>query len=565
VDPACGLGAFLVPVLDVLTAERGRVAVALGQPVRPAAAARAVLRDNLYGVDLDPGSVQATRRALADRAGADPARWPVLRRAIRCGNALIDDPAVAGDRAFGWAAEFPAVLAGGGFDVVVGNPPYVSARAMRPADRRYLRAQYPELRGAYDLYVAFLLLGRRLVRDGGRYGWIVPNRFLAAGYAAAARRRLEAESLQAIVDVSGIPVFRRVGVYPVLLLGQPGHPAVPVRRQAATTPAGLADLAGAPAPPGAPAVVPAPRPARPASRRLASAAQRGLRISAGTTGFAARSVQGLLNEDGNGIPFAVSGSVDPYELDTSSVPYLNRRYRHPHVELGSPAVPSSKYQFWQSPKIVIAGMTRRVEAVYVARPLGLGVGAYAIHHCAGFEPYALTALLNSADMSAWLRERFHDTHLAGGYLAITKSALEQLPLPSPAAVARSGLTGLSKVLHERRPELSRCSGRLRDRLHEELGPAVWPRHPGPWWQLAPEHLGRRLPAGRRDRLRGVVAEHRDEAIALAAAVAAVERAVDQVVAQLLAPPGGPAAGVAAGPAAGLVTGLVTGGATPRRQ
>src|ERR1700722_4669983 len=94
VDPACGLGAFLVPVLDMLAAERGRVAAALGQPVRPAAAARAVLRDNLYGVDLYPGSVQPTRRALAHRAGADPARWPVLRRAIRCGNALIDDPAV---------------------------------------------------------------------------------------------------------------------------------------------------------------------------------------------------------------------------------------------------------------------------------------------------------------------------------------------------------------------------------------------------------------------------------------------------------------------------------------
>lgn len=83
--------------------------------------------------------------------------------------------------------------------------------------------------------------------------------------------------------------------------------------------------------------------------------------------------------------------------------------------------------FWKRPKIVIAGMTRRIEAVYCDEPLGLGVGVYAIYDFANIDPHCLTGILNSRFTTWYLREKFKDKHLAGGYLAINKSTIEQLP------------------------------------------------------------------------------------------------------------------------------------------
>lgn len=408
-DPACGAGAFLVPVFDVLLAEHQRAGATRS--------AHRILRENIYGVDLNPESVELSKRVLWLRSGISDEMAAELDGTIKCGNSLIEDPAVAGHQAFRWSEQFPEVMGAGGFDVIVGNPPYVNTRTITDADKCYLRDHYPQLHGAFDLYVAFLLRGQQLLKEHGRYGWIVPNKFLVADYARQTRDFLAKTSRTTVIDVSTQGVFSRVGVYPVIVVGEPGG-ASP-----ATT--------GPVSPP----------------ERHPALAERGFRINAGTTGFTAHAIKGLLNEDSRGIPFAVSGSVDRYHLDTSSVRYLKDRYTHPYLELDSPVVAPSKYRFWQAPKIVIAGLTKRIEAVYVDRPLALGVGAYGIYDLAGYEPYAVTAVLNSSFMSGYLRTAFHHKHLAGGYLAINKSTIGQLPMVDREALAGTGLTGLSKRRH----------------------------------------------------------------------------------------------------------------------
>jgi SAM-dependent methyltransferase len=418
-DPACGAGAFLVHVFDFLLAEYRRVGAALNDRVPAGEHARRILGENIYGVDLNPESVELSKQSLWLRSGIKGGRPAELDDTVKCGNSLIEDPAVAGHHAFCWPQQFPEIMGAGGFDVIVGNPPYVNARAIPETDKSYLRHHYPQLHGAFDLYVAFLLRGQQLRKENGRYGWIVPNKFLAADYARQAREFLANGSRTTVIDVSAHDVFSRVGVYPVILLGQPGSTGLTATANRTGRHQTLADC--------------------------------GFRINAGTTGFTAHAVKGLLNEEGRGIPFAVSGSVDRYRLDTSSVRYLKDRYTHPHLELGSPAVAPSKYRFWQGPKIVIAGLTRRVEAVYVESPLALGVGAYGIYDFAGYEPYAVTAVLNSRFMAEYLNRTFHAKALAGGYLALNKSTIEQLPMVDRDALARTGLTDLSKRLHSHPP------------------------------------------------------------------------------------------------------------------
>ena len=400
-DPACGAGAFLIPVLDFLLAEHQRAGA-------PPDASR-ILRENIYGVDLNAESVELCKLNLCGRAGLKAELTAGLDGTIKCGNSLIDE-------AFSWPEQFPGIMGAGGFDIIVGNPPYVNARTMRQADKSCLRDHYPQLHGAFDLYVPFLLRGQQLLKEHGRYGWIVPNKFLIADYARHTRDFLARRSRTTIIDVSTGGVFSRVGVYPVILLGRPGTNG-PVSQTA----------------------------------RHPTLAGRGFRINAGTTGFTAHTIKCLLNEDHRGIPFAVSGSVDRYALDTSSVRYLKDRYTHPYLELGSPVVAPSKYRFWQAPKIVIAGLTRRIEAVYAEHPLALGVGAYGIYDLAGYEPYAVTAVLNSTFMSSYLRAEFRHKQLAGGYLAINKSTIEQLPMVDRDALAGTGLTELSKLLHTSGP------------------------------------------------------------------------------------------------------------------
>ena len=102
-----------------------------------------------------------------------------------------------------------------------------------------------------------------------------------------------------------------------------------------------------------------------------------------------------------------------------------------------------------------SSMTKVIEAVYVKKPIGLGVGVYAIHDCNGFDPNYLTAILNSKYLTYYINIKFKDKHLAGGYLAINKSTLEKLPLVKPK---KEHEVIISKKVEEIFLEIGKISG-----------------------------------------------------------------------------------------------------------
>ncbi len=83
-----------------------------------------ILEKNIYGADLNEESVEIAKLSLWLRTAQKGRKLNKLNNNIKCGNSLIDDPAVAGEKAFNWQNEFPEIFANGGFDVVIGNPPY---------------------------------------------------------------------------------------------------------------------------------------------------------------------------------------------------------------------------------------------------------------------------------------------------------------------------------------------------------------------------------------------------------------------------------------------------------
>ena len=218
-DPACGSGAFLIAAFDVLDAEyrqvNEQIQAITGNPdlfdIN-----REILNRNLYGVDLNPESIEITKLSLWLKTARYGKPLQSLEARLRVGNSLIADAAWT-PRPFDWAAAFPEVTAGG-FDVVLGNPPYVRMERLK-AVKPYLEKHYAVASDRADLYCYFFELGVRLLKPGGRLGYISSSTFFKTGSGAPLRRfLLEKTQIQALVDFGDLQVFDGVTTYPAIIV-----------------------------------------------------------------------------------------------------------------------------------------------------------------------------------------------------------------------------------------------------------------------------------------------------------------------------------------------------------
>lgn len=186
-DPACGSGAFLNQAFDYLLEEhkwlnKQRDLLKGGQSSIFAldAVQRDILKNNIFGVDLNEESVEITKLSLWLKTANKQKPLTNLDDNIKCGNSIIDDPEVAGDKAFKWEEEFEAIMAAGGFDVVVGNPPYVFARNQSFTDeqKRYYYDNYQLNTYQLNTFVIFMEKGFNLLNELGWFGYIIPNNWL---------------------------------------------------------------------------------------------------------------------------------------------------------------------------------------------------------------------------------------------------------------------------------------------------------------------------------------------------------------------------------------------------
>ncbi|MEZ4797288.1 MAG: TaqI-like C-terminal specificity domain-containing protein [Flavobacteriaceae bacterium] len=113
-DPACGSGAFLNQALEFLIAEHRYIdelqAKLFGDAMVLSDIENAILENNLFGVDINEESVEIAKLSLWLRTAQKGRKLTTLNNNIKCGNSLIDDPTVAGDKAFNWQNEFPDVF-----------------------------------------------------------------------------------------------------------------------------------------------------------------------------------------------------------------------------------------------------------------------------------------------------------------------------------------------------------------------------------------------------------------------------------------------------------------------
>jgi hypothetical protein len=246
VDPACGSGAFLISAFRRLLAERVAAARDVertaGRPARvidEAPIIAEILRNNIYGVDINPASVEIAKLALWLHSARAAARLSSLEHTIRIGNSLVGDDFWTGRqrtaqaeervRAFDWRSAFPEVWPAdrdGGFDVVLGNPPYVKLQNLMKVDPdvvAYLAAArgddtYVSARtGNLDLYLPFIEKGLRLLAPGGRMAYIAPSLWTVNQYGEGLRGLVRrGRHLDRWLDFKAHQVFEEVITYTAL-------------------------------------------------------------------------------------------------------------------------------------------------------------------------------------------------------------------------------------------------------------------------------------------------------------------------------------------------------------
>ena len=209
IDPACGSGAFLITAFEFLLNYNkyldDKIFDLVGTSDLFSDRTKEILQNNIFGVDLNKESVEITKLSLWLKTADKNKTLASLENNIKCGNSLIDDPEIAGNLAFNWEKEFPEIFANGGFDIVVGNPPY--GVNFDDKTKKYL-LEFDKLVPDYEIYIYFISLYRKILKNNGYLSYIFPNTFLSTLFGKKYRENLfNTITVKEIIDLSNDNTF----------------------------------------------------------------------------------------------------------------------------------------------------------------------------------------------------------------------------------------------------------------------------------------------------------------------------------------------------------------------
>lgn len=537
VDPACGSGAFLVYVFDYLLAENQRVGDILGMTLFSTDTyVRDILRNNIYGVDLNEESVEITKLSLWLKTAQKGKKLTALDQNIKCGNSLIDDPEVAGDKAFNWQKEFPEIFAEGGFDVVVGNPPYVSIRGQDEGTRNYLKSKYRYSKGA-DLYVAFIERGLDLLRSKGRMSLICPNKFFGAGYGKAIRGYLaDNVNIFEIWDVKDEKVFQDALISTIVINieNDTKQGAVQVKKgEDVKTISNLYDTSGK---------IQIEQDNEISkiiqkldkNKRLKDFAQ----IRTGIMGFEYWKMKDVISEELslNSVPLYTNGNLRRYEdkWESSTVDLYKLKYRKPTIELNGHYLNKNTIDlFKRHPKIIVRGVSKRVVGIIDNRGAGLLVAVHSIVPNDGQNIGYMLAIINS-NLTNWYHlKTFYSVRIPQGSLKYPTSFFESIPYIDTSVTIQKKLDELQSYLTKNKIEFASVDARYRQLCFSEFDIEKWPKKVDKWWTLDfvtfIKGLNVKLPLNQKDELFRLFEKYQRECVELDKLVQKTDYEINQLV------------------------------------
>jgi len=273
-DPACGSGTFPLGAYQYLldwhlkwytenetqkwlTGKNPAIYQSKDGYLLTTAKKKEILLNNIFGVDIDAQAVEVTKLSLLLKVLEGESQetigsqlsllhervLPDLGKNIQCGNSLIGPDYYARQQltmlideeeryrvnVFDWKAAFSQVFIQGGFDVVIGNPPYIRIQSLQetsPINVEYYKKNYKAAsKGNYDIYVVFVEKGLSILNEKGRLGFILPHKFFNAQYGEPLRSIVaKGKNLAKVVHFGDQQVFVSATTYTCLLfLDKTGH------------------------------------------------------------------------------------------------------------------------------------------------------------------------------------------------------------------------------------------------------------------------------------------------------------------------------------------------------
>ena len=257
-DMACGSGSFLLGAFDYLLNHYLQWYISHNPGRHPKALwkhrddwrlttseKKRILLSHIFGVDIDRQAVEVTKLSLLlkvlegenDQTLSTQMDLIIKERAlpnldqnIKCGNSLIGPDYFTGDlipdrdemkrvNPFDWNAEFKEIMQSGGFDCVIGNPPYVRQEGLGELFKNYAKEYFQSYAGTADLYVYFIEKAHQLLRKGGLFGIICSNKFMRANYGKALRDFIANKiAILQLIDFGELPVFQGAATFPAIIL-----------------------------------------------------------------------------------------------------------------------------------------------------------------------------------------------------------------------------------------------------------------------------------------------------------------------------------------------------------
>jgi len=350
---------------------------------------------------------------------------------------------------FLWKLEFAKIFKEkGGFDIIIGNPPYVDSEEMTrnlPNIREYCNAKFTSAKGNWDLFVVFIEQGFRLLCKGGTISYIVPNKLISADYTEALRKLIITYRVHELRDYSNVDVFEEVDVYPVVFRFENSKKRSPVSmvvmkdkteidwentvneykfyndiywdRYFVKDSEGISIIEK-----------------MLAHTRLNDVAY----VKGAATVNEAYQIKEILHEYNDDISdeykkFINTGTIDRYESlwGKYSTKYIKNSYIKPIILLKDlMSISPSRVTEANSEKIIIGGMTKVLECYYDKGEYIAGKSTVIVMKKEEDLRY-ITALLNSKLITYFYKVYFNSLSLSGGYLRIGPPQIKEIPIAKP--------------------------------------------------------------------------------------------------------------------------------------
>ncbi|MBL7788465.1 MAG: Eco57I restriction-modification methylase domain-containing protein [Chitinophagales bacterium] len=350
--------------------------------------------------------------------------------------------------AFEWRFEFPEVLDenGGfiGFDVVIGNPPYISTKDMYKRDMekdiKYFNSKFISAKsGNYDIYILFIEKGFELLKKDCNLNYIIPNKFLIASYSNSLLNFLSSsKSFDSFIDISNINVFEEASVYPIIinLSNNERKSSICIKQNVQLIDNSLKinyindwdfikmqyvkseenstteDLI---------------------FHKVENIASLNdsLTYSPGINGFQFTNYGNCISEGrktASDKRVIVTGSIDRYVILNNKTRYKGTDYIEPFITYNKEVISEGKWELFSSPKILVAGMTKNIEATLDIE--GILAPAVSVYSILGEIEIlkSVLAILNSKLIDWYFKIKFKDKHLAGGYISLNTQLLSKVPI-----------------------------------------------------------------------------------------------------------------------------------------